>query len=762
MRTNLSDETLDLLGHAQKASICMLDPIIKEELIFRALINLQHPLWLVIKNQFGLDENRIKNLSSNELLNNHSDDPDILENRKRQKEYFDLANKEARKDNSCLIEPIHLVKAIFLAKENDVIRIFKASCVRMEVVTEELNKLSYSDLVKALEKNRVPKIYAPSRDSLRRSEQFSFGSKSDSQLTNFGRNLNQLAKDGKLDPVYFRDEEIKTTIEILCRKQQNNPLLVGEAGVGKTAIVEGIAQLIISGNVPEVLKNREIIELNIMSLVAGTTLRGQFEGRIQSVIDECAKNQNIILFIDEIHMIVGAGGDRGLSDAANIFKPALARGSLRCIGATTTKENDQFIEKDKALKRRFSPVFVNEPTTAQTIQIINKCKGRFEKFHGVQISDEAVKIAVRCADQYIKDKRFPGKAIDLLDHACACEKIDPNSDKMISPEEVAQLAAKVAQVPITRILGQKNQELLLLEQRLKERVIGQEEAIQTLLDAIYLIQMGMLMNLQQPEGVLLFVGPAVVGMTELAKSLTAALLGDETRIVNFDMTEFKDPMSINKLLGAAPGYVGYEQESKLVSCIRSNPNSIILMDSIEEAHPDILSLLKQIFEKGALTTQDGEMVYFSYATFILISNIGAEAVKNEDLKNLEYNELCARVKSILKTAVDKRFNPSFLNTIDKVIYFDPLKREWIRKIVFTKIAAVLKRLEERKIKIIIGDEVHDFLVDKGYSIMFGAKGINKIIENELLKPLAVYLAACDKKDVSVSISEDKKLLFSCG
>jgi ATP-dependent Clp protease ATP-binding subunit ClpC len=761
MRTNLSEETLDLLGYAKKASICMLDPIIKEELIFRALINLQHPLWLIIKNKFGLDENRIKNLSSNELLNNHSDDPGIPENRRKQKEYFDFANKEAKKDNSYLIEPVHLVKAIFLAKENDILKIFKESGVRTEVINEELNKISYSDLVKALEKNRIPKIYTPSRESSRRTEQYSFGLQSDSQLTNFGRNLNLLAKDGKLDPVYFRDDEIKTTIEILCRKQQNNPLLVGEAGVGKTAIVEGIAQLIISGNVPEILKSREIIELNITSLVAGTTLRGQFEDRIQSVIDECARNPNIILFIDEIHMIVGAGGDRGLSDAANIFKPALARGSLRCIGATTTKENNQFIEKDKALKRRFSPVFVQEPTTAQTIDIINKCKDRFEKFHGVQISADAVKIAVKCADQYIKDKHFPGKAIDLLDHACACEKIDPNSDKIVSGEEVAVLAAKTAQVPITHILGQKNQELLLLEQRLKERVIGQEGAIKSLLDAIYLIKMGMFINLQKPEGVLLFVGSAGVGKTELAKSLATALLGDETRIVSFDMTEFKDPMSINKLIGAAPGYIGYEQESKLVSCIRSNPNSIILMDSIEEAHPDVLSLLKQIFEKGALTTQDGETVYFSYATFILISNMDAEALKNEDLKNLEYEELCKRVRSILKTAVDKRFSSTFLNTIDKVIYFDPLKREWMRRIVVTKIAAVLKRLEERELKIIIDDEVNDFLVDKGYSITFGAKGVNKVIENELLKPLAVYLASCEKKNISVSISDDKKLLFSC-
>ncbi|MFA5271160.1 MAG: ATP-dependent Clp protease ATP-binding subunit [Candidatus Omnitrophota bacterium] len=767
MRTNLSEETLKLLAQAKKASICMLDPVIKEELIFRALIDMQHPLWLIIKNKFGLDEIPIKNSISDNLLGNHSDDPDNPDNLKKQKYYFDIANKEAEKDNSRLIEPYHLVKAIFLTNDNDIVKIFKNLGVRMSVITEELNKVSYSDLMDALEKAHIPKPYAPSREALRKTEEYSTilqsdsSPRNDSQTASFGKNLNLLAKDGKLDPVYFRDEEIKTTLEILCRKQQNNPLLVGEAGVGKTAIAEGIAQLIVSERVPDILKNNEIIELNITSLIAGTTLRGQFEEKIQKIIDECARNSNIILFIDEIHMIVGAGGEKGLSDVANIFKPALARGSLRCIGATTTKENNQFIEKDKALKRRFQPIFVKEPTTAQTIEIINKCKDRFEKFHGVTINPEAVKMAVEYADQYIKDKHFPGKAIDLLDHACACEKIDPNSDKIVTAEEIAVLVAKVAQVPITHILGEKTQELSLLEQRLKTRVIGQEEAIRNLVDAIYLIKMGMFINLQKPEGVLLFVGPEGVGKNELAKSLTAALLGDETRMITFDMTEFKDITSINRLIGAAPGYIGYEQESKLVSCIRANPNSIIVMDDIEEAHPDVLSLLKDIFEKGSLTTQDGETVFFSYATFILISNIGVEALKEPDLKNLNYDELCKQIKTTLQHAVEKRFNSSFINTVDKIIYFDPLKREWIKEIVINKIEMVLKRLEARGIRVKISKETEEFLVDKGYSIKFGAQTLNRTIENELLKPLAGYLLSCENKDISVSISKDKKLVFGC-
>lgn len=761
MRTNLSQETLELIALAKKVSICMMDPVIKEELIFCALIDIEHPLWLIMKNKFGLQDVLTRNLISDDLLKNHSDDPDNPKNRQQLKEYFDIANKEAKKDGSSLIDPYHLVKAIFLAKDNGVIQIFKGMGIQTSTVVEELGKISYSDLVKAIEKNQERKPYAPSRRVLRTTEEFYEGLQSDRQLTQFGRNLNKLAKEGKLDAVYFRDEEIKTTIEILCRKQQNNPLLVGEAGVGKTAIAEGIAQLIASGNVPASIKDSEIIELSITSLVAGTTLRGQFEERIQRVIDECAKNPNIILFIDEIHMIVGAGGDKGVGDAANILKPALARGSLRCIGATTTKENTQFIEKDKALKRRFQPVFIKEPTTIQTINILNKCKDRFEKFHKVKISDEAIKAAVKYADEYIKDKSFPGKAIDLLDHACAREKIDPNSDKIVIAEEIAMIVAKMAQVPITQILGGKTEELALLEERIKKRVIGQGDAIKSLVEVIQLTKMSMFIDMQKPEGVLLFVGPAGVGKTELAKTLTTAMLGDESRLIFFDMTEFKDATSVNKLIGAAPGYVGYEQESRLISLIHSNPNSIIAMEDIDKAHPDVLSLLQQIFERGSLSTQDGEIVFFSYTTFILISNLGAEILKEDELKNLKYEDLCKEVRKALEYEAKKRFSTSFLNAIDKIIYFNPLKHEWLKQITKDKIQMVLKRLEIKGYMVEVDEAIEEFLLTKGSSIRFGARYLNKIIENELLKPLSQYMLTCDKKCIFISMDKDKKLLFDC-
>lgn len=761
MITNFSEETLELFARAEEASIGVMEPVINEELIFLALLKSEDPLWIILRSKFQLETALTENSIADYLLKTHADVPSDPDNLKKQKEYFECANKQARKSGSNLIEPYHLLKAVFLTKDNAVISFFKSMGIETKEVLNELDKISYSDLIQIIQKKRSGKPPAPSKEILRTTEQYYTGLQSDAQLSQFGRSLNVLAKEGKIDPVYFRDEEIETAIEILCRKQQNNPLLVGEAGVGKTAIAEGIAQRIISGNIPSVLRNSQIIELSITSLVAGATLRGQFEERIQKVIEECSKNPNLILFIDEIHMIVGAGGEKGLSDAANIFKPALARGLLRCIGATTVKENNQFINKDKALKRRFETIFIKEPTPEQAGMILDKCKGRFEKFHGVKISDEAVKATVKYASEYIKDKQFPGKAIDLLDHACAREKIDPNSDKIVTAEEIAGIVAKVAQVPITQVLGGKTEEFSLLEERIKNRVIGQDDAVKDLVEMIHLTKMGMFIDSNKPEGVLLLVGPAGVGKTELAKSLCKALLGDETRMITFDMTEFKDPTSINKLTGASPGYVGYEQESRLVSCIRSNPNSIIVMDNIEKAHPDVLSLLNHIFEEGVITTQDGENVFFSYATFILISNIGAEILPEDELKKLGYGELCGSVRAILEKEIHSRLSDSFFNAIDKIIYFNPLKYEWLKKIARDKIQMVLKRLEAKGFKIELDEAIEDFLVSRGYSIKFGARNMNKIIEEELLKPLSQYMISCNKKHIIAGISAHKNISFNC-
>ncbi|MFH0732636.1 MAG: ATP-dependent Clp protease ATP-binding subunit [Candidatus Omnitrophota bacterium] len=758
MRTNFSEEAKIVLQQAKKSSVCMLKPVTKEELVLYALINMQHPLWLVIQAKLKLDENEIKNTISHYLIKNFPDDPSNKANLEQQNKYFDTANEEAKKRSSSLIEPYDLLRAIFLTKNNCILKLIKQINLKFETFLEEIANISYVDLTEAVDSADTHKSYAPSKRLLKATEDYSSVS-SDLALTQFGRNLNLLAKEGKLDPVYFRDEEMQTAIEILCKKQQNNPLLIGDAGVGKTAIAEGIAQLIVEGKVPTAMLDKEIVEISITSLVAGTTLRGQFEENIKRIIDECTKNPSIILFIDEIHMVVGAGGEKGLSDAANILKPALARGNLRCIGATTTKENRQFLEKDKALKRRFQPVYINEPTIEQTIKILNKCKDRFEKFHNVKITDEAINAATELADKYIKDRHFPGKSIDLLDHTCAKEKIDQNSDKIVTAEKVAAVIAKDAQVPITQLLAVKTNELALLSDRLKQRVIGQDEAIKELVEVIQLTKMGMDINPQRPEGVFLFVGPSGVGKTELAKSLTVALLGDESRLVSFDMAEFKDETSTSRILGAAPGYIGYEQESRLISSIRSNPNSIILLDEIEKAHPNVLSLLKQIFDKGTLSDADGEKVYFTHATFILTSNIGAEVLNEKQLEGLEYRQLCSKVRNILEIEIKKCFGESFLNSIDKIIYFNPIGRDCIRKIINKKVQNVLSRLVSKGFIVQANDDTIEFLLNKGYSIKFGAKFINKTIEDNLLKPLAQYLLSCKNCKIAMAVSGDK-IVFS--
>ena len=756
MRTNFSEESQNLLVQARKCTISRLKPVVKEELIFYALVETEHPLWITMKHKFGLESNPVKNTISSNLIRSGSDDPEIPENIEKQERYYAVSNQVALEDKSPYIDPCHLIKAIFLSEDNCIVRYFQEKGIESSALLELFSSLTYSDMAEAFEKKKKHSDYVPSRQNSKTLNEFYKGS----DLTQFGRNLNDLAKDGKLDPVYFRDEQINTTIEILCRKQQNNPLLVGEAGVGKTAIVEGIAQKIVTGDVPKILKDKVIIEISLTSLVAGTSLRGQFEENIQKLIKEFEVNSKLLLFIDEIHMIVGAGGEKGLGDAANIFKPALARGHLRCIGATTPKECRQSIERDKALKRRFQQVFVNEPTVDQTIAILDQCKSIFEAFHGVKITDEAVRKAVELANKYIKDRHFPGKAIDMLDHTCARERIDPESNMIIDPEEVAAVVAKDMQVPITQLVVDESEELSFLENRLLERVIGQDSAVHEVVEIVHLTKMGFDIDQKRPEGVFLFVGPSGVGKTELAYSLTTALLGDKSRLIEFNMAEFKEISSINRLLGAAPGYIGFEQESRLASCVRTNPNSIILMDEIEKAHPDIQVLLRKLFEKGMLTTQDGESAYFSHATFILTSNIGADVIDEEALSGLSEEDKKLQVRTSLEKAVKEKFDSDFLNAVDKVVYFDPISVICMKRIILAKIDSVVKRLRSRGYTVNINEKVCDYLLKEGYSIKFGAKFLNKAIETCLMKPLTSYIMSTENKQIDVSFDNDKGILIS--
>lgn len=628
MNCNFQQEVRDLISSAKKLSIGHLDPILREELIFLAFIDNHHPLWLILRKKLNLDETVFKNIITNALLRSQLDSPESDINIKKQKEYFGLVSKEAERNSLGEINALCLFRAIFLTT-NAVTDCFIEKGFKMQDILSEIDKISYLDLVDVISHVDRHSNYVPSRKTIGVAESIAqFSDIASFSVESFGRDLNELAKKGKLDPVFFREAEIASTIEILCRRKQNNPILIGNAGVGKTAIGEGIAQLIVDGKAPAVMKDMRVVELSLTSLVAGTKYRGEFEEKIQAVIKKCEEDDKLILFIDEIHMIVGAGGDQG-GDAANMFKPALARGTLRCIGATTTAEYHKYIEKDKALVRRFQPVLVKEPTVAQTMEILKKAKNKYEEFHRVTIGDDAIRAACELSDKYIKDRSFPGKAIDLIDHACAKEAINPQSNKVVDGDKIAAIIAKDAQVPITEILSTNSDELNVLGDRLRKRVVGQNEAIDKLVKVICLKRMGMKINEARPEGVFLFVGPTGVGKTELAKSLAEAFLGDESRLSRLSMSEYQEQSSINKILGAAPGYIGHGEESKLLATVRACPNSIFLFDEIEKAHPDVLNILSQICENGVLQSSDGDNAYFNHATIIMTSNIGAEILKGD-------------------------------------------------------------------------------------------------------------------------------------
>ncbi len=745
MNYNFQQEVKELLINAKKLSISHLDPILREELVFLAFINTHHPLWLILKKKLNLEKNVFENIVYDALLKNQLDSPDLAANKKKQEEYFNVVSKEAQKNSLHAINALHLFKAIFLTK-NTVVNCFKDKGFKIQNVLDEINKISFVDLVDITTKadKHSDAVPIPSRKTVEAVEKFNqfpdLKSSSIGFFESIGKNLNDLALKGKLDPVFFREEEIASTIEILCRRRQNNPILIGNAGVGKTAIAEGIAQLIVNGKAPAVMKDMKVIELSLTALEAGTKHRGEFEEKIQAVIQKCEQEEKFILFIDEIHMIVGAGGEQG-GDAANMFKPALARGTLRCIGATTTAEYHKYIKKDKALVRRFQPVLVKEPTITQTIEILKKAKSKYEDFHKVTISDDAIKVACELSDKYVKDRSFPGKAIDLIDHACAKESIDPQSDKIVTSNEVAAIIAKDAQMPITKVLSTDSKELNILAERLRQRVFGQDHAIDKIVKVLCLKRMGMEINEARPEGVFLFVGPTGVGKTELAKSLTEAFLGDESRLTRISMSEYQEQSSVNKILGAAPGYIGHDEEGKLLSSVRACPNSIFLFDEIEKAHPDVLSILFQICDKGFLQSSDGDNAYFNHATIIMTSNIGADLLNEKILTHSDGETLNNDVRRTLEQYIHKKFDPSFIHAIDEIIYFNPLSAEVVKKIVEDKIKMITKKLKSKDIDLQVKDPVISFISQQDYSVRFGAKFVVKNIEKRLLSPLTDYLLA---------------------
>ena len=627
-------------------------------------------------------------------------------------------------------------------------------------------------------------------------------------LDEFGRDLTQLATEGSLDPVIGRTDEIERVLQILCRRTKNNPVLIGESGVGKTAIVEGLAQRIVTSEVPDNLLNRRVIALDLGSLVAGTKYRGQFEERLKVVMKEIVSAGNIIIFIDELHTLVGAGAAEGSIDASNMLKPALARGEIQCIGATTLDEYRKHIERDAALKRRFQPIHVQPPSPDETIKIIRGLKDRYEEHHGITITEDAVVEAVRLSDRYITDRFLPDKAIDVIDEAGSraklmnyalpadlrgleqeYKKVSKEKDaaiklqnfeeavklreeeerlkKMledskrewkkgqekqrtsITKEEVAFVVAKMTGIPLYKLEEEESKKLLHMEDALHKRVIGQEEAITAVSKAIRRARAG-LKGERRPIGSFVFLGPTGVGKTELARTLAEFLFDDEDALIRIDMSEYMERFASSRLVGAPPGYVGYEEGGQLTEKVRRRPYSVVLFDEIEKAHPEIFNMLLQGLDDGALTDSLGRKVDFKNTVIIMTSNVGARMIdKGASLGFRQSGESgdISRMKDDVMGELKKTFNPEFLNRIDEIVVFHPLTKDNLTKIVDILIDEVNVRLALKGIQIELADDVKKWLTDEGYQPMYGARPMRRCVQRNIEDPLSEELLRGRFKDM---------------
>ena len=554
--------------------------------------------------------------------------------------------------------------------------------------------------------------------------------KKSSALADFCVNLNEKARQGKIDPLIGRDAELRRTIQVLCRRSKNNPLYVGDAGVGKTAIAEGLARKIIEGDVPEVLKEAVIYALDMGALLAGTRYRGDFEERLKAVMKELEKMPNAVLFIDEIHTMIGAGATSGGAlDASNLLKPALASGAIRCIGSTTYKEYRQFFEKDRALVRRFQKIDVNEPTVPDAIEIVKGLRPYFEEFHKITYTDEALKAAVELSARYITDRKLPDKAIDVIDETGASQKLLPEDQrkKVIDVEDIEATVATIARIP-PKSVSKSDAELLSgLEQSLKTVVFGQDSAITALSSAIKLARAG-LREPEKPIGSYLFTGPTGVGKTEVAKQL-ADTLGVE--LLRFDMSEYMERHTISRLLGAPPGYVGFDQGGLLTDGVDQHPHSVVLLDEIEKAHPDLYNVLLQVMDHGKLTDHNGKAVDFRNVILIMTSNVGAAELARSPIGFGRKRE-----QGDDEDAINRTFSPEFRNRLDAIISFAPLPREVVRRVVEKFVLQLEGQLAERGVTINLTPEAADWLAEHGYDERMGARPLGRVIQEHVKKPLA--------------------------
>ena len=772
-------------------------------------IGTEHILLGLVKEGSGVAANVLKNLDIDlkkvrvEVEKFVQTGPDMvtigrLPQTPRAKKVIDYSIEEARNLNHNYVGTEHLLLGLLREQEGVAAQVLMSLGLKLEDVREEVLNLLGHNTMAAEETGGGGTGSAGSG-----SERPSGKSKSKTPaLDSFGRDLTELARQSKLDPVIGRANEIERVVQILSRRTKNNPVLLGEAGVGKTAIVEGLAQLVVEGNVPDLLRDRRIVVLDLAMMVAGTKYRGQFEERIKAVMNEVRRAKNTILFIDELHTLVGAGGAEGAIDASNVLKPALARGEIQCIGATTLDEYRKYIEKDGALERRFQQIMVNPPSKEEAVEILKGLRDRYEAHHRVQIKDEALSAAVELSDRYISGRCLPDKAIDVIDEAGArvrlkamtrppdLKEIDTQIEQLNTEKEsavaeqdfekaahlrdqadklkkkkdtiqkewrdkareidgvvdedvIAEVVSKMTGVPLKRLEDNETQRLLSMEAELHKQVVSQNEAIEAIAKAVRKSRAG-LKDPKRPIGTFIFAGPTGVGKTLLAKRLAAFMFGDENALIQIDMSEYSEKHNVSRLIGAPPGYVGYEEGGQLTEKIRRKPYSVVLLDEIEKAHPEVWNMLLQLMEEGRLTDNVGRVVDFKNTIVIMTTNVGAEEITGKvggfGFHNRRDDQATyGKMKDVLKIAMEKSFRPEFLNRVDDIIVFRSLTKENLEQIVDIEVAKVGKRLKEKGLTLVMTEPAKELLIEKGTSLDYGARPLRRAIEGFLEDPLAEEL-----------------------
>jgi ATP-dependent Clp protease ATP-binding subunit ClpC len=801
-------------------------------------IGTEHILLGLIKEGSGVAANVLKNLEVDlrkirlEVEKLVQSGPDMVTMGKlpqtpRAKKVIEYSMEEARNLGHNYVGTEHILLGLLREQEGVAAQVLMNLGLKLEEVREEvLSLLGHGMEGEGSERAGAMAGAGGGGGQQGQSESPRSGKSKTPALDSFGRDLTELARQGKLDPVIGREKEIERTMQILSRRTKNNPVLLGEAGVGKTAIVEGFAQRVVNGDVPELLADRRIVVLDLAMMVAGTKYRGQFEERIKAVMNEVRRAKNTILFIDELHTLVGAGGAEGAIDASNVLKPALSRGEIQCIGATTLDEYRKYIEKDSALDRRFQVVIVEPSSKPETVEILKGLRDRYETHHHVQITDDAVEAAVELSSRYITGRCLPDKAIDVIDEAGArvhlksmtrppdLKEIDDEvenlnrekeeavanqdfekaaalrdqadklkkkkqmithewreksraTDGVVDEDVIAEVVSKITGIPLVRMSTEDSMRLMKMESELHQRVVSQDEAIKSISKAVRRSRSG-LKDPKRPTGCFIFAGPTGVGKTLLAKALAEFMFGDEDALIQIDMSEYMEKHNVSRLIGAPPGYVGFEEGGQLTEKIRRRPYAVVLLDEIEKAHPDVFNMLLQVMEEGRLTDSFGRNVDFRNTIVIMTTNAGAEAIKNESAFGFQkpdddssYDSMKTRVQE----QIEKVFRPEFLNRVDDIIVFRHLTDNDLKNVIEMELAKVRERLKERGLALLLSDEAKSYLVKKGSNTDFGARPLRRAIENFVEDPLSEELlkgefSGMDTITVElIEVAEKKQLKF---